>query len=79
MSLQILSGKRTKRGRLTVAAWPRIQERIKRMGWGGALYAPPSLSFGLLLKNIMRHPYMKILDLAKLFAADAPMKKIQEI
>ena len=29
----------------------------------------------LLLKNIMRHSYLKILDLANLFVADAPMKK----
>ena len=36
------------------------------------LYAPPpTLSFCLLLKIIMRHPYLKI--------ADAPMKKNQEI
>ena len=42
--------------------------------WGGALYAP-SLSFCLLLKIIMRHPYLKILDLAKLFVADALMRK----
>ena len=36
---------------------------------------PPSLSFCLLLKIIMRHIYLKILDLANLFVADAPMKK----
>ena len=35
----------------------------------------PSLSFCLLLKFIMRHPYLKILDLANLFVANAPMKK----
>ena len=45
------------------------------MGGGGALYAPPSLAFCLLLKIILRHPYLKILDLANLFVADAPMKK----
>ena len=33
----------------------------------------------LLLKNIMRHPYLKILDLANLFVADAPMKKKSKI
>ena len=45
--------------------------------WGGGrctAYAHPSLSFCLLLKIIMRHPYLKILDLANLFVADAPMK-----
>ena len=41
---------------------------------GGALYAPPSL-FLPITQNIMRHPYLKILDLANLFVADAPMKK----
>ena len=30
---------------------------------GGALYATPSLSFCLLLKIIMRHPYLKFLTL----------------
>ena len=44
---------------------------------GGAII--PSLSFCLLLKIIMRHPYLKILDLANLFVADAPTKKNQEI
>ena len=33
----------------------------------------------LLLKIIMRHPYLKILDFANIFVADAPMKKNQEI
>ena len=48
-------------------------------GGGGALYAPPSLAFCLLLKIILRHPYLKILDLANLFVADAPIKtKIQK-
>ena len=49
--------------------------------WGGGrctVYAPPSFSFCLLLKIIMRHPYLKILDLANLFVADAPMKKIKK-
>ena len=41
----------------------------------GALYAPSSLDFCLLLKIILRHPYLKILYLANLFVADAPMKK----
>ena len=45
-------------------------------GWrGGGLYAHPSLAFYLLLKIILRHPYLKILDLANLFVANAPMKK----
>ena len=39
------------------------------------LYAPPSLAFCHLLKIILRHPYLKILDLANLFVSDAPMKK----
>ena len=45
--------------------------------WGGAggRCTPPSLPFCLLLKIIMRHPYLKILDLVNLFVADAPMKK----
>ena len=46
---------------------------------GGALYAPSSFAFCLLLKIILRHPCLKILDLANLFVADAPMKKNQEI
>ena len=46
---------------------------------GGALFAPPSLSFCLILKIIFRHPYLKILDLASLFVADAPMKKIKKL
>ena len=29
----------------------------------------------LLLKILMRHPYLKIHDLANLLVADAPMKK----
>ena len=33
------------------------------------------ISFCLLLKIIMRNPYLKILHLANLFVADAPMKK----
>ena len=44
------------------------------MGGGGAVRLHP-LSFCPLLKIIMRHPYLKSLDLAKLFVADAPMKK----
>ena len=38
----------------------------------------PSLpSFCLILKIIFRHPYLKTLDLANIFVADAPMKKKQ--
>ena len=48
-------------------------------GVGGALFAPPSISFCHLLKIIVRHPYLKILDLASRFVADALMKKCQEI
>ena len=40
---------------------------LKAMGGGRCLC--------LLLKIIMRHSYMKILDLANLFVADAHMKK----
>ena len=40
---------------------------------------PLSISFCLLLKIILKHPYLKILDLANLFVANAPMKKNQEI
>ena len=36
---------------------------------------PPSIYFCLLLKFIIRHSYLKILDLANPFVADAPMKK----
>ena len=39
-------------------------------------HAPSSLSFCLLLKIIMRHPYLKILDLANLFVADAPLRAL---
>ena len=46
----------------------------KHGGGGGALYAPPSLAFCLLLKISWGNPYLKILDLANLFVADAPMK-----
>ena len=48
-------------------------------GGGGRCTPPPSLSFCLLLKIFIRHPYLKILYLANLFVADAPMKKNQEI
>ena len=44
-------------------------------GGEGALFPPPSLYFCLLLKIIIWHQYLKILDLANLFVADAPMKK----
>ena len=39
------------------------------------MYGRPFLAFFLLLKIILTHPYLKILDLANLFVADAPMKK----
>ena len=41
---------------------------------GGTLYAPPYRAFYFLLKIILKHPYLKILDLANLFVTDAPMK-----
>ena len=40
---------------------------------GGALYAPPSIAFCLLLKISWGNQYLQILDLANLFVADAPM------
>ena len=44
--------------------------------WRGALYASPSLVFFcLLLKIFGGNPFLKILDLANLFVANAPMKK----
>ena len=43
---------------------------------GGGMYAPPpSLVFCPLLKLSVGIPYLKILNLAKLFVADAPMKQ----
>jgi len=42
---------------------------------GGGPVRPSSLAFCLLLKIMMRHPYLKILDLANLFDADAPIKR----
>ena len=38
---------------------------------------PPSLAFCLLLKISWGNPYLKVLDLANLFVADAPMKNEQ--
>ena len=48
---------------------------IKPWGGGGAVGPPPCLGFCPLLKISFRNPYLKILDLSKLFVADAPMKK----
>ena len=43
---------------------------------GGCPVAPlPCLVFCPLLKISLVNPYLKILDLAKLFVADAPIKK----
>ena len=39
------------------------------------IFNPSLPSFCLLLKIIMRHPYLKILDLVNLLVANAPMKK----
>ena len=36
---------------------------------------PPPLGFYPLLKISLGNPYLKILDLSKLFIADAPVKK----
>ena len=41
-------------------------------------YAPPSIFLCLLLKVSWDNPYLKILDLANLFVADVPMKKINK-
>ena len=45
--------------------------------WGGGPVgtSPPPLVSCPLLKIYLGNPYLKILDLAKLFVADAPMKK----
>ena len=48
-------------------------------GGVGELYAPPFISFCHLLKIIVRHSNLKILDHVSRFVADAPMKKCQEI
>ena len=45
---------------------------------GGVVYAPSCLRFFPLLKISVVNPYLKILDLAKLFVADAPIKKNRE-
>ena len=44
--------------------------------WRRALYAPHPVAFSLLFKKSLCNPYLGILDFSKLFAADAPMKKI---
>ena len=44
------------------------------MGMGPVAH-PPTLVFCPLLKISLRNPYLKILDLAKLFVANAPVKK----
>ena len=41
--------------------------------------SPPALVFCPLHKISLVNPYLKILDRAKLFVADAPIKKIQKI
>ena len=42
----------------------------------GAVRPSPSLVFCcLILKIVLSHPYLKMLDLANLFVADIPMKK----
>jgi len=44
-------------------------------GGGGGALRPPSLGFCPLLKISPGNPYLKIIDLAKLFVANAPMKE----
>ena len=49
-------------------------------GWiltRGSLPHPPS-PIAIALLNPLRHPYLKIFDLASLFVADAPMKKLNQ-
>ena len=48
------------------------------MGGGGSCRSLPALIFCPLLKIFLVNPYLKILDLAKLFVADSPIKKIEE-
>jgi len=45
------------------------------MGGGGAVRPPPPFLFACYSKIIIRHSYLKILDLANLFVADATKKK----
>ena len=47
------------------------------MGAGGTVVRPPC--FRPLLKIHLGNPYLKFLDLTKLFIADAPMKKPRKI
>ena len=49
--------------------------RINFQSTGGAF---PSQAFCLLIKIYWGNPYLKILDLANLFVADSPMKKINK-
>ena len=44
---------------------------------GGTAPPPPPLFFCPLLKISLGNPYLKILELTKLFIADAPIKKIE--
>ena len=49
------------------------------MGWRGAVRRTPpnALVFYPLLKILLGNPYLKILDLSKLFIVDAPMEIIK--
>jgi len=48
-------------------------------GGGGAVRPPLPCFFCPLLKIPLDNPYLKIVDIKKLFIADAPMKKNQKI
>ena len=55
--------------------YQRIFEILPFKLWGGGTVRPPPRSFCPLLKISLGNPYLKILDLTKLYNADAPMKK----
>ena len=50
-----------------------VQIPFNPLSLGGGAVRPPAF-FCPLLKISLRNPYLKILDLAKLFVSDAPMK-----
>ena len=60
-------------------SWPRYIEALTLQamegGRGVTVRPPPSLFFCPLLKISLGNPYLKIIDLTKLFIADASMKK----
>ena len=68
-----MSGNKPKDGLLTVLGRP-----AGGGGGGGAAGRPPphlSLVFLRFSQNILRNPYLKILDLTKKIIADDPIKK----